>query len=152
MIEPPSLPALSALSRRYPTIDAAIAEIGNLRAVLTLPKGTIHVVSDVHGEHKKLKHIINNASGSLRPLVERVAGAELSPEGLKELLAIIYYPRETYAHRRFADADERRRFLLRILSLEIEVIRALSRGYSLRHVERVFPPAMASVLRELLSE
>jgi len=65
------LPALVALSRRYPTINAALAEIGNLRAVLSLPKGTIHVVSDVHGEHKKLKHIINNASGSLRPLVQR---------------------------------------------------------------------------------
>lgn len=146
------LPALIALSRRYPTIDAAMAEIGNLRAVLTLPKGTIHVVSDVHGEHKKLKHIVNNASGSLRPLVERTLGDRLSPDELRELLAIIYYPRETYARKRFADEAERGRFLLRTLALEIEVIRALSRGYSLRHVDRVLPPSMAGALRELLSE
>jgi fructose-1,6-bisphosphatase-3 len=146
------LPALHALSRRYPTIDAALAEIGNLGAVLTLPKGTIHVVSDVHGEHKKLKHIVNNASGSLRPLVERVAGGSLSPDELRQLLAIIYYPRETYAQKRFADAGERQRFLLRTLGLEIDVIRELSRRYTLRHVERVLPRAMASVLGEMLSE
>jgi fructose-1,6-bisphosphatase-3 len=144
MTTPTPLPALHALSRRFPTSDAALAEIGNLRAALTLPKGTIHVVSDVHGEHKKLKH-------SLRPLVERVARGRLSPEELGDLLAIIYYPRETYAQKRFEDERARQRFLLRTLDLEIDVIRELSRGYTLRHVERVLPPAMAGILRELLS-
>ncbi len=70
MIERSKLPLLRALSRRFGTTDAALSEIGHLEAVLTLPKGTVHVVSDVHGEHKKLKHIVNNASGSLRPFVE----------------------------------------------------------------------------------
>jgi fructose-1,6-bisphosphatase-3 len=151
MPTPTPLPALHALSRRFPTIDAVLAEIGNLGAVLTLPKGTVHVVSDVHGEHKKLKHIINNASGSLRPLVERITGGRLAPDELRELLSIIYYPRETYAQKRFADEGSRQRFLLRILALEIDVIRELSRRYTLRHVERVLPPAMAGILRELLS-
>ena len=66
MTDPASLPYLRALSRRFPTADAALAEIGHLEAVLTLPKGTVHVVSDVHGEHKKLTHVVNNASGTLR--------------------------------------------------------------------------------------
>src|SRR5687767_7802039 len=70
MTDAASLPYLRALARRFPTADAALAEIGHLEAVLTLPKGTVHVVSDVHGEHKKLTHIVNNASGRLRPLVE----------------------------------------------------------------------------------
>ena len=151
MAEATKLAALVALSRRYPSIDAALAEIGNLRAVLSLPKGTIHVVSDVHGEHKKLKHIINNASGSLRPLVVLVGRGSLQPDELQEILAMIYYPRETYAGKRFADEGERKRFLIRVLALEIEVIWTLSRRYSRRHVERVFPPAMAGLLRELLA-
>src|SRR5437773_597291 len=133
MASPTPRPALCALSRRFPTINAALAEIGNLRAVLTLPKGTVHVVSDVHGEHKKLKHIINNASGSLRPLVEQVGRGRVSPDELKELLAIIYYPRETYAHKSFPDEAARQRFLLRTLDVEIDVIRELGRRYTLRH-------------------
>jgi len=64
--------ALRPLAAQVPNVDAAVAEIARLSAELTLPKGTIHVISDVHGEDKKLRHVINNASGTLRPLVERM--------------------------------------------------------------------------------
>ena len=56
------------------TVDLAIAEIAALRAGSCLPRATVHVISDVHGEYKKLRHVINNASGSLRPLVEELFG------------------------------------------------------------------------------
>ena len=69
---------LRSLAKRYRSIDEVVARIAHVRAVLTLPKGTIHVVSDVHGEFKKLKHIINNASGTLRPLVDEVFGEKLN--------------------------------------------------------------------------
>src|SRR6266550_249738 len=63
---------LRPLSREFANIDAATAEIVRFSAELTLPKGTIHVISDIHGEDKKLRHVINNASGTLRPLVEKL--------------------------------------------------------------------------------
>ena len=66
------LALLNALATDYTSADAALAEGAALRATLSLPKGTIHVISDVHGEDKKLRHVINNASGSLRPLVQRL--------------------------------------------------------------------------------
>src|SRR5919201_1589246 len=87
-----TLATLRALGERFPTLDSVLAEIAHLSAVLTLPKGTIHVVSDVHGEFKKLKHIINNASGSLRPLVETLFADEMTGEEIQKLLATIYYP------------------------------------------------------------
>ena len=62
------LATLEPLAREIPNIDSAVAEIARLSAQLTLPKGTIHVISDIHGEDKKLRHVINNASGTLRPL------------------------------------------------------------------------------------
>ena len=65
------LASLRGVAEHFPNIDAAIGEIARLSAVLTLPKGTIHVISDIHGEDKKLRHVINNASGTLRPLVEK---------------------------------------------------------------------------------
>ena len=59
------LTLLSALSQQFPNVDSAMAEIARLSAILTLPKGTVHVISDIHGEDKKLRHVINNASGTL---------------------------------------------------------------------------------------
>ena len=52
---------LRPLSREVPNIDAAVAKIARYSAELTLPQGTIHVLSDVHGEDQKLRHVINNA-------------------------------------------------------------------------------------------
>src|ERR671939_653281 len=99
-LDPSELTLLQALAARYPTADLALAEAAALRASLSLPKGTVHVVSDVHGEYKKLRHIINNASGSLRPLVERLFAGELVAEEIAHLLAVIYYPHETIEYLR----------------------------------------------------
>jgi fructose-1,6-bisphosphatase III len=151
MTEPIALPLLRALAQRYPDIDAVLAEIGYLEAVRTLPKGTVHVVSDVHGEHKKLKHIVNNASGSLRALVERLFAGRASAAEIRDLLALLYYPREAYAWQKLRPGFDRRAFLLATLAREVEIIRELSRGYTLRHAERLFPPALAGLFRELVS-
>ncbi|MEW6731211.1 MAG: fructose-bisphosphatase class III [Acidobacteriota bacterium] len=149
-----TLTYLRALSKRYPNIDAALGEIANLQAVLTLPKGTVHIVSDVHGEFKKLKHIINNASGSLRPLVEQVFGMELNAEEKLRLLNLIYYPRETYAHlaTNLLDREARRVFLRRTIRHEFRILQELARRYSLKAVERVFPEQYQLLFRELLFE
>ena len=143
---------LRALSARYPSIDATLAAIAELHAALTLPKGTVHVISDVHGEFKKLLHVINNASGSLRPLVEQTFGKRLTAGEKLDLLNMIYYPRETYPilSERLPDDTAKRQFLRRQVRLEIELLRRISRPYSLEGIERVFPPNYKTLLRELL--
>ena len=55
---------LRLLSDRFPTIAAASTEIINLEAILNLPKGTEHFLSDVHGEHEAFRHVLKNASGA----------------------------------------------------------------------------------------
>ncbi len=151
MPDPIAVPLLRALAHRYPSSDAVLAEIGYLQAVLGVPKGTVHVVSDVHGEYRKLKHIINNASGSLRPLVERLFIGRASPEEIKDLLAVIYYPREAYAWQSKREGFDGRAFVLATLSREVEVLRELSKSYTLRHTERLFPPKLAGLFRELIA-
>src|SRR5262249_50345428 len=89
------LTALRPLQRQHPTLDAALAAIARLTAEGTLPKGTVHVISDVHGEDLKLRHVINNASGTLRPLVEKTFDGRLSPAELQEFITLIFYPRQT---------------------------------------------------------
>src|SRR5688572_17632631 len=117
---------LRALREQFPTAEAALAAIAGLRATLTLPKGTIHVISDVHGEYVKLKHIINNASGSLRPLLDQTFGDRLGDAEKLELLNLIYYPRETFMQQTFADTASRRDFVRRVCALEFEILRVLS--------------------------
>jgi fructose-1,6-bisphosphatase len=86
--------SLAPLTREIPDIDSAIAEIARLSAALTLPKGTVHIISDIHGEDRKLRHVINNASGTLRPLVERLFKDKMPAEELQQLLTLVFYPAE----------------------------------------------------------
>jgi len=92
-LSPDELTALRPLQHQFPTLDAVLAEIARRSAELTLPKGTVHVISDIHGDDTKLRHVINNASGMLRPLIESVFGERLSPTELCEFLTLIFYPR-----------------------------------------------------------
>ncbi|MBK5254845.1 MAG: fructose-bisphosphatase class III [Vicinamibacteria bacterium] len=144
--------ALRALSRQFKDADAATAEIARLTAELTLHKGSIHIVSDVHGEDVKLRHIINNASGTLRPLVDRVF-ADRSKADREELLSILFYPAEALEERLPGISTEARRaFVLRVLGDLLAVIRTLSSRTSIQRVAEVFPPEYAEILREMLHE
>ena len=130
---------LRALAKRYPSVDAALAARANLEAILTLPKMTVHVVSDVHGEDIKLRQVINNASGSLRPLLESIFRGEVPANELTELLAVLYYPRETWT----AHGGDFMLFAARALT----IIRELAKRYTIAYVERIIPDPLDPVLR-----
>ncbi|HEX3478242.1 MAG TPA: fructose-bisphosphatase class III [Kofleriaceae bacterium] len=145
-----ALTHLEILARRFPDARAVLAELANLQAVLILPKPTVHVVSDVHGEYVKLRQVINNASGSLRPLFERLFAGRLDAEGIEQLLTLMYYPRETWAMRvRRASAERRRELLHWVADHAAVAIRDLARHYSLKYVAKIFPDPFDEVFREL---
>ena len=83
---------LTLLAREYPSIASACSEIINLQAILKLPKGTEHFMSDLHGEAEAFTHIMNNASGVIKEKVDRVLGEEVSAEERAEFATLIYYP------------------------------------------------------------
>lgn len=145
---------LRPLAERFPNIDAATAEIARLSAVSTLPKGTIHVISDIHGEDQKLRHVINNASGSLRPLVERMFGSRMDPKEFQDFLTLIFYPAEVterFEQQGWA-ADQVQDYALRTLPNLFELARVLSTRYSLKRAITVFPAEYRELLSELLQE
>jgi fructose-1,6-bisphosphatase-3 len=155
----PSSPAedlavLRQLAQRFPNIDAATAEIARLSAVLTLPKGTIHVISDIHGEDQKLRHVINNASGTLRPLIERLFGPKLAPARFKEFLTLIFYPGEVVQRleQRRMPPQELRVHALETLRNLFELVRILVARYSLKRAMEVFPAEYRELLVEMLHE
>src|SRR2546430_2697047 len=147
------LTLLRALSRRFPTIDSAMAEIARLSAVLTLPKGTIHVISDIHGEDKKLRHVINNASGTLRPLVEKHFAGRMSTQQLNDFLTLIFYPAEVTEHLEVTMTDPKaiRAYAMRTLPYQLELVRVLSSRYSLKRATRSFPTEYVALLSEMLN-
>jgi fructose-1,6-bisphosphatase-3 len=142
---------LRALAFRYPTRTAVLGEIAELEAQLTLPKGTVHVVSDVHGEHVKLSHVVRNASGSLRPLVESLLGLELQEADITRLLSLIYYPRDAMlAALAGQTATETLRFVATTSRRLARILRALSTRHVAREVDARIPAAYRAVVRELI--
>jgi fructose-1,6-bisphosphatase III len=142
---------LRALAGRYPTTDAAIAEAAALRATLSLPRGLVHVISDVHGEDAKLRHVINNASGALRRLTDTIIGDRLSSVARAEFLAVIYYPREALNafSRRIVASGSRPEWVFRTLTLQFEIVRHLRRNSRREHFERLLPSAYRELFIEL---
>jgi fructose-1,6-bisphosphatase-3 len=140
---------LEALSEQYPTVRATAAEIINLRAILNLPKGTEHFLSDIHGEYESFRHILNNGSGTIREKIDALFKDSLPLHERAELATLIYYPlpklKEILAN--VHDKDEYYRItlfrLLRICSL-------VASKYTRSKVRKALPASYAYILDELL--
>ena len=156
MTAPPamSLTHLEILAHRTPNASAVLAELANLEAILTLPTPTVHVVSDVHGEDVKLRQVIHNASGALRPLLGELlarATPPATPDELERLLGVVYYPQEAWrALTRGADAARRGALLAWLVERAAVVLGALARRYTIKRVDRIVPDPYDAVFRELI--
>ena len=85
---------LKGLAKQFPTIASASTEIINLEAILNLPKGTEHFLTDIHGEYEQFNHVLKNGSGSVRRKIDEEFGNTLSLRDKKSLATLIYYPVE----------------------------------------------------------
>ena len=92
MFTPEELRYLKLLAKQYPTVQAASTEIINLQAILNLPKGTEHFVSDIHGEADSFSHVLRNASGVIKNQISAIFGESLRSSEKKSLATLIYYP------------------------------------------------------------
>lgn len=145
---------LRLLAERYPRADLALAELAGLRGALSLPAPALHIISDVHGEHAKLRHVVNNGSGLLRPLVSSLANGSLTQAEQRELLSVIYYPSETLAvlKPRLLEDGSRREWIRRTLRLQFELVRQLARGQRRDAFNALLPAAFAELFKELYAE
>ncbi|MDD3333875.1 MAG: fructose-1,6-bisphosphatase [Eubacteriales bacterium] len=140
---------LALLGERFPTKQSLYTEIINLNAILNLPKGTEHFISDLHGEYEAFLHIMNNCSGVIREKVRLVLGDELSPQETNEFCTLLYYPREKLEYLRshgLATHEWYRPTLDRL----IRVARQLSSKYTRSKVRKAMPSSYAYILDELL--
>ena len=96
---------LQELARQYPTRADVTAEIIRLNAILNLPKGTEHFLSDLHGEWEAFSHIRRNASGVIKNKVKSLFKDEMDEGEIAEFSTLIYYPEEKLAVAK-ADGNE----------------------------------------------
>ena len=129
---------LAQLAREYPTIQAASAEIINLTAILNLPKGTEHFMSDIHGENEAFTHILNNGSGAVAEKVSQALSNTLTAAERKALCSLIYYPREKLSEAGALESDLNDWYRVTLRRL-IAVARISTSKYSRSKVRKALP-------------
>ena len=144
-----SLKYLRLLSQQFPTQQSVFTEIINLQAILNLPKGTEHFMSDLHGEYEAFLHILNNCSGVVREHVDVIFGDGLSEDEKGDLCTLIYYPHEKLELVRRAHMDTPAWYKLALDRLLV-VARSLSSRYTRSKVRKAIPRDYAYIIDELL--
>jgi len=142
---------LRLLSQQYPSIRAASTEIINLSAILELPKGTEHFISDIHGEYEAFLHVLRNGSGSIKRKIEDAFKDSLQSGEKSTLATLIYYPEKKLPLilKETVNSDEWFRVTLFRL---IKLCRVVSSKYTRSRVRKALPDDFAYIIEELLHE
>lgn len=145
----PDLKYLKLLAREYPTIDEVCTEIVNLKAILCLPKGTEHFISDIHGEYEAFLHMLKNASGVVREKVDLLYEDSLTLSERNQLATLIYYPEEKLDALREKRPLDEEWYMITITRL-IEVCRLTASKYTRSKVRKALPRGFEYIIDELL--
>ena len=147
-----NLKYLSLLARDYPSQAAAASEIISTQALLKLPKGTEHFMSDLHGENEAFVHILNSASGVIREKVDQVLGEGVPADERAELATLIYYPAEKLPQLKAKQPGEAalEGWYSQTLFRLIDICRLVSSKHTRSYVRSCLPSGCGYVLDELL--
>ena len=143
---------LELLSKSFPTISSASSEIINLEAILNLPKGTEHFLTDIHGEYDAFQHVLRNASGVIKRKVDELFGTQLVDSEKKELCSLIYYPEKKL---KFIHQKEKKKlddwYRVTLVNL-VKVLEVVASKYSRSKVRKALPDEFSYVIEELIHE
>lgn len=137
------------LAQRFPNRRAAMSEIINLRTILSLPRGTDHFISDVHGEYEAFQHILNNCSGVIREQIRVIFTPELDAHQQADLRTLVYYPREKIERTRLDGALDRQWYLDNLYRL-VRLARWIAGKYTRSKVRKAMPAEYAYIMDELM--
>lgn len=146
-----NLKYLTLLSKQYPTINKASIEIINLQAILNLPKGTEHFLTDIHGEYEPFIHVLKNASGVIKRKIEDIFGNRLRQSEKKSLATLIYYPEQKLEIVLKQEKNIKDWYKITLYRL-IEICRYVSSKYTRSKVRKALPKDFAYIIEELLHE
>ena len=142
---------LTLLSDRYKNINSAATEVINLKAILNLPKGTEHFVSDIHGEADSFSHVLRNASGVIKNNISAIFGASLRESEKKSLATLIYYPEQKLEQMKEIEEEKDEWYKITLHRL-VTICKVVSSKYTRSKVRKALPKEFAYIIEELLHE
>ena len=142
---------LKSIAKQYPTVASASTEIINLQAILNLPKGTEHFLTDIHGEYEQFNHVLKNGSGSVRGKIDEEFGNTLSSRDKRSLATLIYYPREKMEVVMREEENIEDWYKITLYRL-VQVTKRVSSKYTRSKVRKALPKDFAYIIEELITE
>lgn len=142
---------LKLLARQYPDINTACTEIINLKAILNLPKGTEHFLSDIHGEYEAFNHVLRNASGVIRNHIEEIFGSTLMESDKRNLATLIYYPELRLEVVKRKETNMNDWYKINLFRL-IQICKRVAYKYTRSKVRKAMPENLTYIIEELIHE
>ncbi|UHA58504.1 fructose-1,6-bisphosphatase [Metabacillus litoralis] len=143
---------LDLLAQKYDSEEKVVTEIINLEAILNLPKGTEHFVSDLHGEYQAFQHVLRNGSGKVKEKIEDIFKKVLTEKEIKEFATLVYYPEEKLKliKNDFDNEQELHHWYTVIIERMIKLICYASSKYTRSKLRKALPSQFVYIVEELL--
>ncbi|MEB2264636.1 fructose-1,6-bisphosphatase [Priestia megaterium] len=143
---------LDLLAQKYDTEEKVVTEIINLEAILHLPKGTEHFVSDLHGEYQAFQHVLRNGSGNVKEKIKDLFKTVLSDKEINEFATLVYYPEEKLPliKAQFRNKKELYEWYTEIIDRMLNLISYASSKYTRSKLRKALPNQFVYIIEELL--
>ncbi|WEG11278.1 fructose-1,6-bisphosphatase [Pullulanibacillus sp. KACC 23026] len=143
---------LDLLARKFDSEEKVVTELINLEAILNLPKGTEHFVSDLHGEFKAFQHVLRNGSGRVKEKIKDLFRDELTVSELNDFATLVYYPEEKLKliRHRFDNEHELHQWYEETIDRMIKLISYASSKYTRSKLRKALPEQFVYIIEELL--
>lgn len=143
---------LDLLAQKYDSEEKVVTEIINLEAILNLPKGTEHFVSDLHGEYQAFQHVLRNGSGNVKEKIKDLFQDVLTEKEMNEFATLIYYPEEKLqlVKNTFRSDQEVNQWYIVIIYRMIKLISYASSKYTRSKLRKALPNQFVYIIEELL--
>ncbi|HSJ38307.1 MAG TPA: fructose-1,6-bisphosphatase [Planococcus sp. (in: firmicutes)] len=147
-----NLKYLDLLAQNYDSEEKVATEIINLEAILDLPKGTEHFVSDLHGEYNAFQHVLRNGSGNVKVKIRDLFKDELQEQELNEFATLVYYPEEKLRliKSNFSSKRELRQWYIEIIERMLKLVSYASSKYTRSKLRRALPKQFVYIIEEML--
>ncbi|MCM3655177.1 fructose-1,6-bisphosphatase [Metabacillus litoralis] len=143
---------LDLLDQKYDSEEKVVTEIINLEAILNLPKGTEHFVSDLHGEYQAFQHVLRNGSGKVKEKIKDLFVEVLSEQEINEFSALVYYPEEKIQliKNNFDNETDLYLWYTEIIERMMKLISYASSKYTRSKLRKALPSQFVYIIEELL--
>ncbi|QHJ69917.1 fructose-1,6-bisphosphatase [Planococcus halotolerans] len=143
---------LDLLAQKYDSEEKVATEIINLEAILDLPKGTEHFVSDLHGEYQAFQHVLRNGSGNVKVKIRDLFKDELQEKELNEFATLVYYPEEKLQliKSNFSSKQQLREWYIEIFERMLKLVAYASSKYTRSKLRKALPKQFVYIIEELL--